>query len=148
VFQVGILACLPSHSPRWEIEGAIKQICERKPYLSSFFGTRLVNGLCGDGSVPVLRNCSHSSALLSAREQDLLYYLSQGFSNKEIAQELHLTEATVRNYISHLYSKLEISHRSEAVAYACTYIAMNTSDTSWSEKKKYIASNTSESQNN
>lgn len=64
-----------------------------------------------------------SSALIQAeklttREQDLLMMLAQGLDNLSIAQELNLAEQTIRNYLSQLYSKLDINSRNEAIVWA------------------------------
>lgn len=52
---------------------------------------------------------------LTERELDVLRCLIEGVRNKEIAQRLHLSEGTVRNYISSIYLKLQVNSRAEAV---------------------------------
>ncbi|GED15399.1 helix-turn-helix transcriptional regulator [Aneurinibacillus migulanus] len=52
---------------------------------------------------------------LTEREIDVLRCLTEGFRNKEIAQRLHLSEGTIRNYISSIYLKLQVNGREEAV---------------------------------
>ncbi|MBT2291435.1 hybrid sensor histidine kinase/response regulator transcription factor [Paenibacillus albidus] len=52
---------------------------------------------------------------LTERELDVLQGLSQGHRNKTIAQNLHLSEGTIRNYISSIYLKLQVGSREEAV---------------------------------
>lgn len=51
---------------------------------------------------------------LTERETDVLRCLTEGLRNKEIAQKLHLSEGTIRNYISSIYLKLQVSSREEA----------------------------------
>ena len=53
---------------------------------------------------------------LSEREVEIALMLYDGFTNKQIASALKLTDGTARNYISTLYEKLECSGRAEAVA--------------------------------
>ncbi|WHZ23802.1 MAG: hypothetical protein OJF47_002914 [Nitrospira sp.] len=53
---------------------------------------------------------------LSPQEQRLLPLISQGKTNKEIAEELGLSEKTVKNYLAHVYCKLNITRRSQAAA--------------------------------
>lgn len=57
-------------------------------------------------------------SLLSARERDVLRLLAQGHTNLEISRELVLSEKTVRNYVSNIYEKLQISNRGEAIVLA------------------------------
>jgi two-component system response regulator DevR len=54
---------------------------------------------------------------LSAQERRVLALISEGKTNKEIASVLGLGEKTVRNYVSNLMEKLQISRRSEAAAW-------------------------------
>jgi DNA-binding NarL/FixJ family response regulator len=65
---------------------------------------------------------------LSDREQELLKCLACGLSNAEIAQQLYLSEGTVRNYTSELFKKLEVSDRTQAVVVALRYGLVNLSD--------------------
>jgi DNA-binding NarL/FixJ family response regulator len=52
---------------------------------------------------------------LTEREIEVLEQLAKGSSNREIARKLFLTEGTVKNYISNIYSKLEVTGRHKAV---------------------------------
>ncbi|MBM7618823.1 DNA-binding NarL/FixJ family response regulator [Bacillus tianshenii] len=56
-----------------------------------------------------------NSFRLTEREIEILQLLSNGFSNKEMARKLYLTEGTVKNYISNIYSKLDVTGRHKAV---------------------------------
>jgi DNA-binding NarL/FixJ family response regulator len=51
---------------------------------------------------------------LSDREQQVLQCISDGLNNKEIAEKLYLSEGTVKNYISSIYSKLDVRDRIHA----------------------------------
>ncbi len=57
-------------------------------------------------------------ARLSEQEQRVLALVAAGQTNREIAQELHLGEGTVRNYVSNILGKLGVANRAEAAAYA------------------------------
>ncbi|KUO64071.1 MAG: hypothetical protein APF84_08145 [Gracilibacter sp. BRH_c7a] len=54
---------------------------------------------------------------LSCRETYILQMVSLGKSNKEIAEALAISEKTVRNYISNIFKKLNVSNRTEAASY-------------------------------
>jgi len=55
---------------------------------------------------------------LTGREIEILKLIATGKPNKQIAFSLKISEKTVRNHISHIYEKLEIYDRSQAVLYA------------------------------
>ncbi|WP_171649937.1 response regulator transcription factor [Paenibacillus foliorum] len=54
---------------------------------------------------------------LSSQERNIVKNLIQGKSNQAIASELFLTTGTVKNYLSTIYKKLNVSSRSETIAY-------------------------------
>jgi len=56
-------------------------------------------------------------ALLSEQEQKILDLIAEGMTNKEIAQEVYLSDKTVKNYVSSILSKLNLRRRSEAAAF-------------------------------
>ncbi len=60
-------------------------------------------------------------ANLSVQERHVLMLVSEGKTNREIAEVLFLGEGTVRNYVSSILSKLGVSNRAEAAAYAVTH---------------------------
>ncbi len=57
-------------------------------------------------------------AMLSEQEQRVLTLVTAGQTNRQIAQELHLGEGTVRNYVSNILGKLGVANRAQAAAYA------------------------------
>ena len=52
---------------------------------------------------------------LTERETEVLQWLTQGFSNKQIAAKLHISEHTVKFHVSSIYGKLNATNRAEAV---------------------------------
>lgn len=57
-------------------------------------------------------------ASLTQQEKHVLLLVSEGKTNREIAQALFLGEGTVRNYVSSILAKLGVNNRAEAAAYA------------------------------
>lgn len=55
---------------------------------------------------------------LSPQEQQIFENLGRGMSNREIAEEMFLSEKTVKNYVSNLLHKLDMDRRTEAAAFA------------------------------
>lgn len=62
-------------------------------------------------------------ARLSPQEERILSAVANGKTNKEIGDELHLAEKTVKNYVSSILSKLEVARRAEAAAYLARHTA-------------------------
>lgn len=52
---------------------------------------------------------------ISERECEVLELLAEGHSNKEIAERLHVSPHTVKTHLGHLYAKLDVSRRTQAV---------------------------------
>ena len=75
--------------------------------------SKLFSALRGGGrsSDPLLEK-------LSEQERRVLDLITEGMTNREIAEEMFLAEKTVKNYVSNLLTKLGMSRRSEAAAYA------------------------------
>ena len=57
------------------------------------------------------------SVRLTQRESDVLRIVAQGANNAEIAEQLHLGQKTVRNYVSRIYGKLELNNRAQIATY-------------------------------
>jgi two-component system response regulator DevR len=55
---------------------------------------------------------------LTEREREVLALVARGYTNKQIAGELCVSEKTARNHVSHILEKLGLSRRSEAAVYA------------------------------
>jgi DNA-binding NarL/FixJ family response regulator len=58
---------------------------------------------------------------LNEREKEILRLLAAGLSNADIAERLHFSEGTVRNYVSTIFAKLEVSDRTQAAVFALRY---------------------------
>lgn len=72
--------------------------------------------------VPSLRVLnSHGSSLLTPREEQVVALVAEGLSNREIAQELGLSEHTIKKYLFRIFDKLGISTRVELVLYAVNH---------------------------
>ncbi|HUY86606.1 MAG TPA: response regulator transcription factor, partial [Acidimicrobiales bacterium] len=55
---------------------------------------------------------------LTTQENRILDLIVKGFTNRQIGDEMHLAEKTVKNYVSNLLSKLGMSRRTEAAVFA------------------------------
>lgn len=57
-------------------------------------------------------------AALSDQERRILQLIGEGMTNRQIGEEMHLAEKTVKNYVSNLLTKMGMSRRTEAAVYA------------------------------
>jgi DNA-binding NarL/FixJ family response regulator len=60
----------------------------------------------------------HDAHRLTARELQVLQLVAEGYSNRNLAAKLAMSEKTVRNHVSNIYAKLGVKRRSQAVLYA------------------------------
>ncbi len=58
---------------------------------------------------------------LSEREREVLRLLAKGLSNTDIAQQLYLSDGTIRNYVSEILAKLKVTDRTQAALMAVRY---------------------------
>ena len=79
------------------------------------FGTEIIS------KIPKLLQSSdgfdYASRNISERELDIIRLIANGYSNKEIAAELFLSEGTVRNYLSSILDKLQLRDRTQVAVF-------------------------------
>jgi DNA-binding NarL/FixJ family response regulator len=82
-------------------------------------GQQLTRELAGAGkTLTETHTDSGDDAGLSAREREMLVFLAEGATNREIATALSLSLATVKSHLVHLYAKLGVKNRNEALGAA------------------------------
>jgi len=84
-------------------------------------GERVMAGAVANRVLDMLTGASTPKEFydgLTAREVEILKLMATGQANKQIAFNLKISEKTVRNHISHIYEKLQIYDRAQAVLYA------------------------------
>jgi DNA-binding NarL/FixJ family response regulator len=92
-----------------EVLNAITDAREGGAPMSSQVARRVVHSF--HESAPGAENTD-----LTERENEILSLLSKGFANKEIADKLAISTPTVRTHLRHIYEKLHVRSRTEAVA--------------------------------
>ena len=105
-------------TPRHVLLDAIKGTAAGQTHVDPTVAGRLFEQVTQAG-----RNVPETTVLetLSSREQDVLRLLARGLSNAEIASRLSLSQGTVRNYVSAILAKLEVSDRTQAALLALRY---------------------------
>jgi two-component system response regulator DevR len=91
--------------------GAIRDVAAGKSILDPAVTARVMERLRSGGTDP-----RDALALLSAQEKRVLALIAEGCTNKEVAVKLGLSDKTVKNYLSTVFEKLQVSRRAEAAA--------------------------------
>jgi len=95
-----------------EIVGAVRRVAN---------GASVVGAASADAVFHSLRTTGAANTRLgdlSARQREVLAYLAEGMTNREIAARLFLSEKTIRNHVSAILHKLQFRHRTEAALFA------------------------------
>ncbi len=98
VRAIGGVACLPKELDTDDLAEAVQSILD------------------GDEAFP--SPVAGAGALMSERRRDILTFASKGWPDKVIGEELGITESTVRNHWHHIFRRLGVSNRTEAVTRA------------------------------
>jgi DNA-binding NarL/FixJ family response regulator len=105
--EAGAMGYLLKDAQREELFTAVRIVAQGKAVFAPTVATRLLHQV---------RKPSREA--LSARELEVLTLVARGASNKEIARAIHLSEATVKSHLLHLFTKLAVSDRTAAVTAA------------------------------
>ncbi|MFZ0139630.1 MAG: response regulator transcription factor [Aeromicrobium sp.] len=98
-------------TPPAEIVAAIGKVEAGEPMLSPAITTQLIRQVTDNAPDGRSQSALALVATLTDRERDVALAVGQGSSNAEIAAQLHLSIATVKAHISHLFMKLEATNR-------------------------------------
>lgn len=112
--RVGASGYLLKDAKREEIISAIRGILEGKTFLDPNVAGRVVSQATHGRQYPF----ASLKEKLTKREFDVLRALAKGLPNVEIAALLHLSEGTVRNHISAILNKLQVTDRTQAAVLA------------------------------
>ena len=105
--QAGATGYLLKDTPREDFFAAVRQVAQGKSVLTPVVASRLMAHMRAP-----------AEEQLSGREIEVLTLVSQGHSNKDIAKQLHISAATVKTHLIHIYGKLGVSDRTAAVTTA------------------------------
>jgi DNA-binding NarL/FixJ family response regulator len=111
--EAGATGYLLKDAPPAELFRAVRAAASGDAVLAPAVATRLVGQLRAPGAAS-----TPSPEPISARELEVLELVARGASNREAAQRLFISEATVKTHLIHIYSKLGVNDRAAAVAEA------------------------------
>jgi DNA-binding NarL/FixJ family response regulator len=97
-----------------ELIRAVRAVAKGDSYLDPAVTARVLSTYRRAADTPR----TDAVAPLTARELDVLTLIAKGHSNPEIADELCISEVTVKSHIGHIFVKLNLRDRSAAIVYA------------------------------
>ncbi len=107
--QMGASGYLLKRSPADEILRAIQDVKRGGAPMSNYIARKVVQSFQRQGA------SDKPAENLSKRETDVLGYVAQGYTNKEVAEALGLSVETIHAYLKNIYTKLHVRSRTEAV---------------------------------
>jgi NarL family two-component system response regulator LiaR len=110
--KAGALGYILKDSGPTELVQAIHQVHQGQPSLEPSIALKMLQELSHPPQRPP------TPEPLSGREMEVLRLLAQGKSNREIADQLVITELTVRTHVSNILGKLHMASRTQAALYA------------------------------
>jgi len=112
--RAGAAGYLLKDTPREAVIQAVRGTVAGKSFVDPAVAGKLLGQVAGQQTQPA----TLITDKLTEREVDVLRLLARGFTNADIAARLHLSEGTVRNHISAILAKLEVSDRTQAAVIA------------------------------
>ena len=122
--RAGASGYLLKDTPSVNLIQAIKGTLEGDTYLDPSVAGKVLNNVATQNKT--LASSNHVQ--LSDRETDVMQLMARGLTNADIARELYLSEGTVRNYTSAIFTKLGVNDRTQAVIAALRYGLVNIHD--------------------
>jgi DNA-binding NarL/FixJ family response regulator len=84
----------------------------------AYFGAEIARRLMDFFSAPKVASPEETFPELTSREREILDLIAQGHTNAKIAARLFVSPNTVRNHISHIFAKLQVADRAQAIVRA------------------------------
>ena len=116
--QAGASGFLLKDTPPRQIVTAIRAVAAGSEMLSPAVTRRLIAEYVAPRDHPQRIESRRKLALLSDRERDVLTLIGRGLSNADAAQNLFMSEATIKTYVSRMLTKLELTNRTQAAILA------------------------------
>jgi len=112
--RAGASGYLLKDTPRKQVMEAIRGTVEGKSYLDPNVTGKILNQTANQQVQPSAKITNE----LTNREEEVLRLMARGLTNSEIAKQIFLSEGTVRNHVSSIFSKLSVTDRTQAVIIA------------------------------
>ncbi|MBD2388492.1 response regulator [Cylindrospermum sp. FACHB-282] len=120
--QNGAMGYLLKDTPSEELAVAIRAVHKGYTQLGPGIVKKLLTQFSTMGSIQT-PPAPPSLAELTPREKEVLRLIATGASNREIAQELYISEGTVKNHVTNILNRLNLRDRTQAAIFANTYLS-------------------------
>jgi len=107
LLRLGLMGFLPETAPQWQIRRAVEALAAGEVWAPRKLLARVFQDFLAE----------HSRDELTARELEILAFVTQGYSNKDAARTLQLSRETVRWHMRSIYGKLGVHDRASAALY-------------------------------
>ena len=114
--KVGARGYMLKDSGADELIEAIRRVAAGETLLNAEMAAEILAEFRKYGDLP--SHPEHKISELTEREEEILRHLAQGATNQEIAERLGVSEKTVRNRLTEIFSKLRLNNRTQAALYA------------------------------
>jgi len=101
-----------------ELVDSIRRVAAGETLLNAEMAASILEEFHKLGDLDLPSHPEHTISELTEREEDILRLLAQGSTNQEIADARGVSEKTVRNRLSEIFSKLRLNNRTQAALYA------------------------------
>ncbi len=119
LLQAGANGYLLKTAEMEELVKAIRAVAAGQSALDPVVTGKVVAQFASGRSLPdVLANVKDEYEGLTEREMEILRLVGKGLTNKDIGQQLYISDRTVQAHLSNIFSKLGVNSRTEAVMYA------------------------------
>jgi two-component system, NarL family, response regulator DegU len=116
--DIGADAYILKESAGTEIVRAIRSVYIGEKYIDNSLIKAIFLDIKKSNNNMIKNKETENLESLTNRELSILYEISKGLKNKEIADKLFLSEKTVKNYITSIFKKIEVDDRVQATIYA------------------------------
>jgi DNA-binding NarL/FixJ family response regulator len=101
-----------------EVASAIRAVVQGQSLISPSMASKLLNEFNSLSRQAADRREQLPAPVLTARELEVLKLVARGMSNRDVADQLYISENTVKNHVRNILEKLHLHSRMEAVMYA------------------------------
>ena len=110
--QAGAISYVLKDMKMDDLADAIRKAASSEAFLHPRVAMRVIKSLRGEIPGETMRNC------MTVREMEILKMIAHGLSNSQIAQELVISEYTVKGHVSNILSKLQLTDRTQVAVFA------------------------------